>query len=244
MRRVVKPRRVMSRRLIAVGAALTGLGGAGVATAATAAPKVSLTAEILYPVKARRAPDTAAGVAAKIVHYTEFSRGANILMVTATKADQEGDVTWVQVQLPGRPNGRRAWVPRDAVQIAKTPYRVRIRVKSRKLEVLKRGRVVTSVPAAVGTGGTPTPLGHWAIRDVYPAPGDLLGPAIMVLTANSTVLQTFGGRGHGEVAIHGWPDSTVLGRAVSHGCVRVSRQAVAGLAKRITGGTPVDVVNT
>lgn len=206
-------------------------------------PKKTQTAEILYPVTARTAPNAKSAKATQLVHYTSFSRGPNLLMVTGTKPDDEGKIGWVQVQLPGRPNGRRAWLPREAVLLQTTSYRLRVRVQSRKVELLRGGKIVKSFGAAVGTGGTPTPLGKWAIRDVFPAPASPLGPKILVLTANSSVLQTFAG-GNGEVAIHGWPDSSVLGKAVSHGCVRMSQASIAQIAAKVGGGTPVDVVNT
>jgi lipoprotein-anchoring transpeptidase ErfK/SrfK len=236
----VRPR---SRRgsAILIGSLVT-LGAASGAVGAPA-PTKTQTAEVLYPVAARKAPNASSAKAVQLVHYTSFSRGPNLLMVTATKPDDEGKIAWVQVQLPGRPNGRRAWVPREAVLLETTRYRVRVRVKSRKVELLRGGKVVKSFGAAVGTGGTPTPLGKWAIRDVFPAPGSPLGPKILVLTANSTVLQTFAG-GKGEVAIHGWPDASVLGKAVSHGCVRLSQSSVAQISSKVGAGTPVDVVNT
>lgn len=236
---------VSSRALVrlAVAAALpVALGAGATGAAAGAPPKVSTTAEIVYPVAARSAPSAKAKKVAPLVHYTEFTRRPNVLMVTSTRKDETGEVSWVQVLIPGRPNGRRGWVPADAVVMGETPYRVRVKVRSRTLEILRNGRVISKTKAAVGTGGTPTPLGRWAVRDVYTDRSHFLGPSIIVLTANSTVLRTFAG-GQGEVAIHGWPDASVMGRAVSHGCVRLTRDAVAALAKFAKAGTPVDVVN-
>ena len=64
----------------------------------------------------------------------------------------------------------------------------------------------------------------FAVHDVVPVSG-LLGPYIIALTAHSRVLKTFAG-GDGTIGIHGWPDSGALGKAVSHGCVRMSRTGV------------------
>src|SRR5262249_1025256 len=45
------------------------------------------------------------------------------------------------------------------------------------------------------------------------------GPLVLPVGAHSATLDTFGG-GPGTVAFHGWPDTSVFGRAVTHGCVR------------------------
>ena len=69
----------------------------------------------------------------------------------------------------------------------------------------------------------------------------MLAPYIFVLTAHSNVLKTFAG-GNGVVGIHGWPSSSVLGKAVSHGCVRMSRTGARALSRYASAGTPVEIV--
>ena len=76
--------------------------------------------------------------------------------------------------------------------------------------------------------------------DVVPVSG-LLGPYILVLTAHSRVLKTFAG-GEGTIGIHGWPDGGVLGKAVSHGCIRMSRTGVRSLTLWARAGIPVQIV--
>jgi lipoprotein-anchoring transpeptidase ErfK/SrfK len=106
--------------------------------------------------------------------------------------------------------------------------------------VFRNGRRIKSFGAAVGTGGTPTPIGLFAIHDPVPTSGEL-GPYIFVLTAHSNILKTFAG-GDGVVAIHGWPASNVLGKAVSHGCVRMARAGARALAPYAKPGTPVEIL--
>ncbi|MBI2684196.1 MAG: L,D-transpeptidase [Actinobacteria bacterium] len=212
--------------------------GVGSATDVEAVPHSTMVAEVLYETPVRPAPSGAPS--ARIQSYTDFSRRANRLKVTDTVVDAADQITWVQVLLPGRPNGRRGWLSRDAVVLRKTPYRIRVHAKRRRVELFKAGKPIRRYVATVGTGGTPTPLGSFAIRDRFDAPTHPLGPYILVLTASSNVLKTFMG-GNGEVAIHGWSSS--VGQAASHGCVRLTRAAVTELAGFATEGTPVDVVN-
>ncbi len=45
------------------------------------------------------------------------------------------------------------------------------------------------------------------------------------LSRRGETLDTYGG-GPGTVGVHGWPNPSVFGRAVSHGCVRVPAAAL------------------
>jgi lipoprotein-anchoring transpeptidase ErfK/SrfK len=206
--------------------------------ATPAAPSVneSWTARILYPVAARKTPG--GKVYRRLVHYTPWSQAPAVYMVT--ESTMVGDKQWVRVQLPYRPNGRQAWVPAEAVDLKRTTTWIRVSVSTRTVTVFSDGKRVKRFKAAVGTGGTPTPKGLFAIYDPVRTNGQL-GPYILVLTAHSNVLRTFMG-GDGIVGIHGWPTSSVLGRAVSNGCVRMSRTGVRALARYAKSGVPVEII--
>jgi lipoprotein-anchoring transpeptidase ErfK/SrfK len=197
----------------------------------------SWTARIEYPVAARRTPG--GRVVTHLEHVTPYSRGPAIYMVTGARRLQNGKV-WIRVQLPTRPNGLQGWVPFGAVALRSHTTWIRISRRARTVTVFKAGVRVKTFRAAVGTGGTPTPSGLFAIHDVVPV-GGLLGPYILVLTAHSSVLKTFAG-GEGTIGIHGWPDSGALGKAVSHGCVRMSRTGVRSLTRWARAGVPVEIV--
>jgi hypothetical protein len=245
-----KVRPVSPRTLVPVAL----LAGALLATPALAEDAVELsapdadsawTARILYPVAGRAAPRPRARVVGGLVHYTAFSRRPQVLMVTGSATDDSGR-DWVRVQLPRRPNGSSAWVPQDAVQLQSTGVRLRVRLRARKVEVWRDGRRTHSYRAAVGTGGTPTPRGLFAIQDPVVAgehQRSYLGPYILTLTAHSTVLREFMG-GNGLVAIHGTNAPGLLGQAVSNGCVRVANDTIRALWRVARPGTPVEVVNT
>ena len=73
----------------------------------------------------------------------------------------------------------------------------------RTLSLLDRGRVTLRVPVAVGTPGTPTPDGRFAVAELIRTgqPGAFLGPIVFPLTGYSNTLNEYAG-GNGRVAIH------------------------------------------
>jgi lipoprotein-anchoring transpeptidase ErfK/SrfK len=223
------------------------IGAVPVAPPAGTDPTLSWTARILEPVTARTAPSAKAKRAARLFHYTAFSRRPQVLMVTGNAEEtlRNGSTRgWVRVQLPKRPNGSQGWVPREAVVMAATNVRIRVRLGAKRVEVLREGRTIKSFKAAVGTGNTPTPTGGFSVQDPVtsgPAQATYLGPYIITLTAYSAVLRTFMG-GDGLVAIHGTNAPSQLGRAVSHGCIRISNDAIRTLRTFADPGIPVDIV--
>ncbi len=234
--------------VVATGAVM--VSGVTVAVAATpAVPPLELptppslkggswTARVLFPANARSRPGAGATVM-KLTPYAPYTQGPNVMMVTDAK--MVAGRMWVRVQLPKRPNRSQGWISEAALDLRRTRTWIRVSINSRNVQVFRAGRRVASFGAAVGTGGTPTPVGLFAVHDPVPTSGPL-GPHIFVLTAYSNVLRTFAG-GNGVVGIHGWPTSNVLGKAVSHGCVRLSRAGARSLAKYAQPGTPVEIVH-
>ncbi len=194
----------------------------------------SWTASIAAPVVARARPG--AGARIKLPGHTTWTLTPTVYMVTEAK--DVGKVRWVRIQLPVRPNGRSAWVPEEQVVLRRTRTWIRVSTASKRVEVFVSGQRRRTFVASVGTGGTPTPKGRFAIYDSVPTNGQL-GPYILVLTAHSNVLRTFAG-GNGIVGMHGWPSS--VGQAASHGCIRLSKSGVQALNSFAKPGTPVEIV--
>jgi lipoprotein-anchoring transpeptidase ErfK/SrfK len=205
---------------------------------------IAWTARVPMAVGAHSAPRADARVVARIDRVTAFwRRPQRVLVVSRIRTDAAGR-QWVAVRLPGRPNRSRGWVPVDAVRLGATKDRIVVRIRARAVELWRAGRRVGRWHAAVGTGSTPTPTGLFAIQDPVPSVGaqrSYLGPYILTLTAYSEVLSSFMG-GNGLVAIHGTDAPGLLGRAVSHGCIRVSNGAVRKLYSVVHPGTPVEIV--
>ena len=216
------------------------------APAASAAPgdstplrptaKRAWTAELVVPTTIRARP---AGRRVGLLETSaDWGGGPVRLLVLASRVRGR---RWLRVRLPSRPNTAAAWLPADRVRLSPTPWRVRISTTRRTVTVFRAGRRVRRFGAVVGTPGTPTPHGLFAISERIRQGAGVLGPWALHLTAHSSVLFQFGG-GAGRVAIHGRSGSLLsdpLRTARSHGCVRIDNGAISWLAGRALEGTPV-----
>ncbi|HET9655014.1 MAG TPA: L,D-transpeptidase [Kineosporiaceae bacterium] len=146
---------------------------------------------------------------------------------------------WVKVSLPTRPNGTSGWVPAASVRVEALHDQITIDLASRHLTVVIAGKQVASATVAVGSPTNPTPTGTFYVTDrVQPNdPHGAYGAFALGLSAHSPTLTEFG-TGDGQIAVHGTNVPSSLGKAVSHGCIRVPTEVTSSLA-RIGLGTPV-----
>jgi lipoprotein-anchoring transpeptidase ErfK/SrfK len=155
------------------------------------------------------------------------------MLAVAQQADK-----W-EVLLPLRPNGAVGWVRTTDIDVQQVTYWIRVDTAAHSLTVGNADRIVTRQPVAVGTGGTPTPQGSFYLTElIKPIGQPYYGPFAYTLSAHSDVLHSFMG-GDGTVGIHGTNAPGSIGRAVSHGCIRVSNPAISMLAGTLPLGTPV-----
>lgn len=150
---------------------------------------------------------------------------------------------WLKVLMPIRPNGSTGWIRSGDVTIVTTPYRITVELSARRLRVYDGSNVILEETVAVGKDATPTPLGHYFIRALLkaPNPNTVYGPYAYGLSGYSEVLETFNG-GDAEVGIHGNNDASVLGSAVTSGCIRMSNTGITRLSKLLPLGVPVDIL--
>lgn len=164
---------------------------------------------------------------------TEFGSPRALLVV-----EERGD--WLQVALPERPNGSTGWIRRDGVTLRTIDEAIVVDTAARTLTLFDGGTDVLTTAVAVGTPDNPTPAGAFYVVDKLDT-GDDGGPYgrfALGISAHSEVLSEFAG-GDGQVGIHGTDDPETIGRAVSHGCVRVPNDVAAVLAASVNLGTPV-----
>jgi lipoprotein-anchoring transpeptidase ErfK/SrfK len=152
------------------------------------------------------------------------------------------DRRWLEVMVPGRPDGRTGWVRQQGTTSSTTPWRIVVETARRRVIVYHDGVPVRVFVAIVGKPSTPTPLGRFFVEEVVALPPEDVGaPYALALSARSNVLQEFDG-GPGQIALHGLGDvGGVLGTAVSHGCVRLASTAMSWLVARISPGVTVTV---
>jgi lipoprotein-anchoring transpeptidase ErfK/SrfK len=153
-------------------------------------------------------------------------------------------VRWVKVLIPVRPNGSTGWVRASDFVFRPITLRVDIDLSERRLTLVRKGKRVRSWMVAVGTPTNPTPTGRFAIAEVIPTgdPKAFLGPLVLPITGFSNTLNEFAG-GNGRVAIHGTSQPELIGRRVSHGCIRMRNADVQALARVVRAGTPVIIRN-
>jgi lipoprotein-anchoring transpeptidase ErfK/SrfK len=151
-------------------------------------------------------------------------------------------VIWLRVLLPGRPNGRKGWIREHGTRSDSTSWHVLVRTSSRRVRVYRRGRLVRTFTAIVGKPSTPTPRGRFFVEESVRMPaGSAGGPYALASSARSNVLQEFEG-GPGQIALHGVENlGGTFGTASSHGCVRLTNQAITWLVARVGPGAPITI---
>lgn len=137
---------------------------------------------------------------------------------------------WVQVLLPSKPNGSTGWLRSAPLERAVSPYLISVHLGSMRMELFFEGREIADWEIGIGKPGTPTPTGRTFLLGSIVDPNQKYSPVILPLGTHSDTLDSFGG-GPGTVAIHTWPTTDVLGKADSHGCIRVSAEALNRLTQ-------------
>jgi lipoprotein-anchoring transpeptidase ErfK/SrfK len=149
---------------------------------------------------------------------------------------------WVEVYLPIRPNGSHAWVRSSELTITSNGYRIIIHRTAHRLTVTSLGNVVMTAPIGVGTADTPTPGGVFYVKELLrpPTANGPYGPYAYGLSGFSNVLTSFGS-GDGVIGIHGTNEPWLIGKDVSHGCIRMRNDDIERLAQFLPLGTPVEI---
>ncbi len=164
-----------------------------------------------------------------------------MLPVIGETVDASG-IPWIRVRLSGRPNGHMGWIRAAKTRLTSTEWHIAVRLSARRVTVYRAGRVERTYRAVVGTRSTPTPRGRFFVEEaVALGRGAAGGPFALAASARSGVLQEFAG-GPGQIALHGTRNlSGALGTASSHGCVRLSTDAITWMSQRIGGGVPLTI---
>jgi hypothetical protein len=148
---------------------------------------------------------------------------------------------WVQVELPGRPNGRRGWVPRGALGTWHV-VNGHLHVDETRLRatLYRNGRAIFSAPIGVGKASTVTPTGEFYVQEkltTFDAP--LYGPYALGTSAYAPTLSEW--PGGGIVGIHGTNEPGLIPGRPSHGCIRMRNEDITRLWHTIALGTPIEI---
>ena len=124
--------------------------------------------------------------------------------------------------------------------------RIEVHLQAREIWLYQNEQVILQAPVAVGQDGWQTPIGEFAVRDMrvnpvwrHPITQESVGPG----PSNPLGSRWIGFLVEGEyhIGIHGTNQETLIGEAVSHGCVRMLEKDIQALYSHIQLGTPVIV---
>jgi lipoprotein-anchoring transpeptidase ErfK/SrfK len=144
---------------------------------------------------------------------------------------------WVQVRIPGRPNGRIGWVQRSLLAgFQKVHTELVVNRAASTLVLYRNGHVVYRAPVGTGTPGTPTPAGHFWITESFASTDPVYGPWAFGTSDFSTISDWPGG---GIVGLHGTNEPALVPGHPSHGCIRLHNRDDHALIKLVPVGTPL-----
>jgi len=237
----------VSRRVLLAAALVASAGIAAavvVPTRAEAGSTSTVRIESVFPaagqllvnsVGLRKTPNPQAHVI-KVMHDFRADFRPQEMFAVGKRIGSDGAV-WYRISIPMRPNGTYGWIPAATVTLAPTTSQIVINVRTRRIDVYRHGRHKWHGIVAVGAPGRETPLGHFYVAARFvPYHDAFLGVFALETSAYSKLTEWPGG---GVVGIHGTSLPQLLGKAVSHGCVRVSNKTAAQLKRLAPLGTPI-----
>ncbi len=118
-----------------------------------------------------------------------------------------------------------------AVGLNEAKYIILINIEEKRLYLFEDKKCVKQYPIASGKPGWPSPIGQWKIVE------------------KSDWGEDFGGRWlglnvlWGKYGIHGTSREDSIGRAASHGCIRMLNKDVKELYNIVPIGTPVTIIH-
>jgi len=132
------------------------------------------------------------------------------------------------------------------VQPLRIERRIVVSIPDRKLALVDRDaqgrdRIVKVYDIAVGKPSTPSPRGQFAVVNRIPNP-TWYGPQKVVAPGAANPLGTrWMGLSAAGYGIHGTNVPRSIGKAASHGCIRMRNQDVEDLFDRVTDGIAVEL---
>jgi hypothetical protein len=130
--------------------------------------------------------------------------------------------------------------------INKLDNRLVLKVGERRVYLYEGEKAVASYPVAVGKKGWETPTGEFQVIKMvrnpsweHPWNGTIFPPGPENPLGERWI--GFWSDGKNTIGFHGTPSEHTIGRAASHGCVRMKNQDVKALFDRVQMGTPVIV---
>jgi lipoprotein-anchoring transpeptidase ErfK/SrfK len=138
-------------------------------------------------------------------------------------------------------------IPSFSQSSAKADERPRVRrvvlvsIVDCRLAVMENGKVLAYFPVAVGAAVSPSPTGEFEIVNRVANPAYYHEGVVMAASANSPVGTRWIGLNLKGYGIHGTNAPRSIGRAASHGCIRLKNRDVERLFTMLRVGDVVEI---
>jgi L,D-transpeptidase catalytic domain len=176
------------------------------------------------------------------LHWNTEDGFPEIYLLLRASWDAQGS-EWVDLRIPGRPNGRTGWVPRTALGTFHLTHQLLVVNRARlRMSFYIDGRLRWSAPVGIGARSTPTPPGRFWIRERIKIDDPQSGywPYAFGTSDYSTLTDWPGG---GVVGIHGpYNEPQLIPGRISHGCIRLRVADDEWLAQHLGLGAPLHVL--
>ena len=190
---------------------------------------------LVHSAPVRKKPDPHAAVI-KVMHAFRPDYRPQEMFAVRKATGSDGKV-WYRISIPMRPNGTYGWIPADTVSLRPTHDQIVVNLRRRTIDLYRFGKRKWHGKVAIGAPGRETPIGHYYVAARFvPYHDPFLGVFAVETSAYSKLTEWPGG---GVVGIHGTSLPQLLGKAVSHGCVRVSNTTARHMKALAPLGTPI-----
>jgi lipoprotein-anchoring transpeptidase ErfK/SrfK len=121
------------------------------------------------------------------------------------------------------------------------PRRVLVSLPARKLAVLENGKLIRTFPVSVGAASSPTPVGVFQIvnrvaNPTYYHPGVVIAPG-----SDNPMGPRWVGLSRKGYGIHGTHEAGSIGKARSHGCLRLRNRDIKLFFAMVSVGDTVEI---
>jgi L,D-transpeptidase catalytic domain len=163
------------------------------------------------------------------------------LYVALLSARLSSGESWIEIELPARPNGQTGWVPSGALGAmhAVDGYLL-VNRRTLRATLFRDGREIFRGPVGVGKASTVTPAGRfYVVEKLRTANAPAYGPLALGTSAYAPTLSEW--PGGGVVGIHGTNEPQLIPGRPSHGCIRMRNADIVRLWRTIALGTPIEI---
>jgi len=122
---------------------------------------------------------------------------------------------------------------------ARVAHQVLVSIPDRKLAVLEGGKVIRTFPVAVGAMVSPSPSGEFKIVNRIANPTYYHPGVVIPAGAGNPIGTRWLGLNRKGFGIHGTNEPRSIGKAASHGCIRLRNRDIEQLFRMVSVGDTV-----